>query len=224
MYKKIVFIDFDGTITSEETLVGAMKRLVSKEVFEKGYAEAMETKKTISESLREFFHEIPSNKISEIMAYIETVPIRPGFEEFLDYMKEVQIPVVVISGGLKQMVYSKIEKYKDQILDIYCVDLDLSGELMRLDSKFDDGIELLKKTDIMEFYNYEKAISIGDSYTDMKIAMASDQVFARDDLANYLTDVGKPYEKWDDFYDILEVMKSELSCCEIDKSDSETSF
>ena len=209
MYKKIVFLDFDGTITSEETLVGVMNRLVSKEDFEKQYAAAMKEKMTISQMLKTFFREIPSSRISDVMDYIESVSIRPGFQEFLDYMNELKIPVVVISGGLKQMVYSKLEKYRAQILDIYCVDVDLSGPYMNLVSKFDDGNELLKKTDVMGFYDFQKSISIGDSHTDMKIAIAADQVFARDELADFMRDLGKPYEKWEDFYDIVKSMKEE---------------
>jgi 2-hydroxy-3-keto-5-methylthiopentenyl-1-phosphate phosphatase len=211
MYKNIVFIDFDGTITSEETLVGVMKKLVSKESFDKRFAEAKKAEKTISQMLKEFFSEIPSNRISEVMAYIETIPLRAGFEDFLDYLKEVQVPVVVISGGLSPMVNYKMQRYRGKLLDVHSVELNLTGQFMRLESSFDDGIELLKKTDIMRQYDYEKSICIGDSYTDMNMAMASDFILARDELADYLTKKGKVYEKWEDFYDVLKIVKEILN-------------
>ena len=78
---------------------------------------------------------------------------------------------------------------------------------MKLISQYDDGNELLKKTDVMALYQYEHAIGIGDSFTDMKMSQAVDTVFARDLLAKYLDKLGKPYFPYETFYDVTEVIR-----------------
>ncbi|MEA4987531.1 MAG: HAD-IB family phosphatase [Anaerovorax sp.] len=208
MYKKIIFVDFDGTITMEDTLDGAMRLFVSKEEYEEKLNELVHGKITLSEALHMVFDHAPSNRFHEIMEYVETIEIRDGFSEFLDEMNIAGIPVVIISGGLRQLLEAKIGKYKDRFLGVHYVDLDLSGEKMKLVSQYDDGKELLKKTEIMAQYDYESAICIGDSYTDINMAAASDVVFARDILADYLKKEGRYYIPWDNFYDVCEAIKS----------------
>ncbi|HML38865.1 MAG TPA: haloacid dehalogenase-like hydrolase, partial [Bacillota bacterium] len=149
------------------------------------------------------FDHTPSSRFPEMMEYVRKVPIRDGFPEFLDEMEALGIPVVVISGGLRQLLEEKIGKYRDRFLGMHYVDLDISGEYMKLVSDYDDGREVLKKTDIMAQYDYRTAICIGDSYTDLNMAAASDIVFARDILAAYLKKEGKPFIPWNDFYDVI---------------------
>jgi 2-hydroxy-3-keto-5-methylthiopentenyl-1-phosphate phosphatase len=207
MYDKIIFVDFDGTITTEDTLDGAMRLFVSKEEYDKKYREMIQGSITLSEALHLVFDNTPSSRFSEMMEYIHKVSTRDGFAEFLDEMKALGIPVVVISGGLRQLLELKIGKYKEWFLGMHYVDLDISGDNMRLVSQYDDGKEVLKKTEIMAQYDYQTAICIGDSYTDINMAAASDVVFARDILADYLKKEGKPFIFWNDFYDIIEAIK-----------------
>lgn len=202
MYEKILFIDFDGTITKKETLDGSMKLTIDPDLYKEKHREMLNGKITLSEALHIGFETVPSSKLPIIMEFVRTVPIREGFMELLTTMKKMNIPVVVISGGLKPYIEEKLEPYKDLILDIYSVDLDCSGEYMRLVSDYEEAGEIMQKTKVMAKYDYEYAICIGDSYTDFRMARASQLVFARDVLAEFLEKQSIPYEPWDDFYDI----------------------
>jgi 2-hydroxy-3-keto-5-methylthiopentenyl-1-phosphate phosphatase len=208
MYDKIIFVDFDGTITTEDTLDGTMRLFVSGEEYQKRYREMLQGSLTLSEALHLVFDHTPSVRFHEMMEYIRQVSIRDGFEEFLDGMEALGIPVVVISGGLRQLLEVKIGRYKDRFLGMHYVDLDISGQNMKLVSEHDDGREVLKKTEIMAQYDYRSAICIGDSYTDINMAAASNVVFARDILAEYLKREGKPYIAWKDFHDVTEVIRN----------------
>ena len=210
MYDKIIFIDFDGTITSEDTLVGALRLFASKDEIEEKNKAIFKKEVTLSQVLREAFERTLSSNKKQILDYLKTVEIRDGFEKFLNYANSKNIPVVVISGGLDIMVDYKIGKYKDKIKDIYSVKLDTTSEYMKLKSDYDDGDELLKKTDIMKKYSYNKAICIGDSHTDVKMSLASDIVFARDLLVDYMVKLGKKFYLWNDFYDIITVLNEDL--------------
>ncbi len=202
IYDKILFIDFDGTITSQETLEGVMHRTIDPKLYKEKRQEMLSGKITLSEALHLGFATIPSQKIHTIMDYVRDVPIRDGFLGLLELMKEKNIPVVIISGGLKPYVEEKLKPYKNLLLDIHSVDLDYSGEYMRLVSDYEEDGEIMQKTLVMAKYNYDYAICIGDSFTDFNMSKASDLVFARDILAKFLEKQGIPYEPWEDFNDI----------------------
>ena len=202
MYEKIMFIDFDGTITKRETLDGSMKLTIDPSLYKEKQKEMLSGKITLSEALHIGFNSVPSSKLPIIMDFVRTVPIRDGFLELLKTMKEKDIPVVVISGGLKPYIEEKLEPYKDLIMDIYSVDLDCTGEYMRLVSEYEGNGEIMQKTKVMAKYNFNYAICVGDSYTDFRMARASQLIFARDVLAEFLKKQNIPYEPWEDFYDI----------------------
>ncbi len=199
MYDRILFLDFDGTITSEETLEGSMRRIIEPKLYEEKYKEMLAGKLTLSQVLHMGFETIPSDKLTEIMDYVRTVPIREGFGDLLSAMQQMNIPVVVISGGLTSYVHEKLAPYRDKLLNIHSVGLDCSGPYMKLISDYEQDGEIMQKTLVMAEYDYKFAICAGDSYTDVHMAYASDLVFARDALAALLEKSGISYEPWKDF-------------------------
>ena len=118
--------------------------------------------------------------------------------------------MVVVSGGVRQFVEKRLAPWRDRLLGLHAVDLDVSGPGMKLISPYDDGNELLKKTDVMALYDYRHAIGVGDSFTDMKMGMAVDAIFARDVLAKYLAKMGRPYLPYETFFDVNKALENGL--------------
>lgn len=201
-YDKILFLDFDGTITAEETLEGSMRRIIAPEIYRKKSEEMLAGRLTLAEVLHYGFSTISSEKLTDILDYVRSVPIRSGFAELLDAMSEINIPVVVISGGLQPYVAEKLAPYRDRLLAVHSVGLDCSGKYMKLVSDYEGNGEILQKTFIMAQYDYKHAICAGDSYTDINMARNSQTVFARDKLADMLGSQGIPFISWENFYDI----------------------
>lgn len=207
MYDTILFLDFDGTITSEETLEGSMRRTIDPNLYKEKQKEMFEGKITLAEALHMGFETIPTEKLPIILDYVRSVPIRSGFSELLDEMERQGIPVVVISGGLKPTIDEKLAPYRDRLLGVHSVELDVQGPTMRLISDYEEKGDLLQKTLVMEQYEYKKAYCAGDSFTDIQMALISDKVFARDRLAKYLEDRSLPFIPWEDFFDIRDYLK-----------------
>src|SRR5699024_9891428 len=145
-----------------------------------------------------------------MMEYVGGVALRPGFPAFLDEMDRRGIPVVVVSGGVRQFVEKRLAPWRDRLLGLHAVDLDVSGPGMQLISPSDDGNELLKKTDVMALYDYRLAIGVGDSYTDIKMGMAVDAILARDVLAKYLAKMGLLYLPYETFFDVNTALENGL--------------
>lgn len=210
MYKNIIFIDFDGTITTEDTLTGAIIPFVDPQEFKEYNGKLFAGEMTLSEVVRYAYDDRPAEWLPKMMDYIDGVKIRPGFAEFLDKMQEHNVPVVVISGGFRQFSERKLAPYMDKITALHAVELTVEDGKIKLISNYDDGNELLKKTDVMALYDYAYAIGIGDSLTDKNMAQAVDTCFARDVLAQYLDKIGKPYKPYGDFYQIMEDLEELL--------------
>lgn len=204
MYKNIIFIDFDGTITTEDTLTGAILPFVDPKEFKEYNGKLFSGEMTLSQVVRYAYDDRPAEWVPEMLQYIDSVKIRPGFSEFLDKMQEKGIPVVVISGGFRQFSERKLAPYMDKITALHAVEMSIDGNKIKLISRYDDGSELLKKTEVMSQYQYEHAIGIGDSLTDKNMAQAVDTCFARDVLAQYLDKIGRSYEPYEDFYQVME--------------------
>lgn len=210
MYKRILFIDFDGTITTEETLSKAMEMCISPELFKEGMTKIQSGEWTLRETVRFAFDNIPGSCMDTIMEYVRTVPIRNGFEKLLLGMKDMGIPVVIISGGLKPYVEEKLAPYKDLILDIHSLDINPTETSIELISPYEGETDVIEKTEVMKHYDYESAICVGDGLTDIRMALSCDKVFARDVLAQVLSEKNVAFTPWEDFDDVYAGIVSEV--------------
>jgi 2-hydroxy-3-keto-5-methylthiopentenyl-1-phosphate phosphatase len=210
MYDVIVFIDFDGTVTSEETLTGALQYLDPPPEGAEGIERGLRTGElTLKEAVISIFSCVRSDRVPEFTEYIHSVPFRPGFEAFLDALAARGIPVVIVSGGLDIMIDEKLAPHRHKLADVWTAKVDLSGEYFLVGAKPEGDKDLIDKVAVMSGYEYKRAVCIGDGYTDILMALNADIVYARDDLADYLETRGAPYRPWDDFLDILKDIEAE---------------
>jgi 2-hydroxy-3-keto-5-methylthiopentenyl-1-phosphate phosphatase len=199
--KRVVFCDFDGTITAEETFVGMLKTFapeLSAQLMPEMYAMRL----TLRAGVRQLLESISSTNYPEILEYARPKPIRPGFAELLDFLDQENVPLVVVSGGLRGMVETVLGSFVERVAAIYAVDVDTNGDLLRVHSEFEEDTELVAKVRVMAQYPADEQIAVGDSVTDLNMALAAPVVFARDRLAQYLEERHKPYIPWNDFFDV----------------------
>jgi 2-hydroxy-3-keto-5-methylthiopentenyl-1-phosphate phosphatase len=208
--KRVVFCDFDGTITAEETFVAMLKQFtpeLSNQLMPEMYARRL----TLREGVRQLLESIPSVRYPEILDYAKPKLIRPGLVELLDFLDAEGVPFVVVSGGLRGMVETVLSQAStgipsllERVAAIYAVDVDTTGEFLQVQSEFEGGTELVSKVKVMAQHPAEEQIAIGDSVTDLEMSLYAPVVFARDRLIQYLDEHNKPYIPWNDFFDIAE--------------------
>jgi len=199
--KRIVFCDFDGTITVAETFVAMLQQFtpnVSAQLLPEIYAKRV----TLRQGVRQMLESIPSSSYSEIVEFTRAQPIRAGFLDFLDFLDAEKIPFIVVSGGLQGMVEAVLAPFADRISAIHAIDVDTTGAYLRVNSRYEGGTEMVAKAQIMTAYDADETIAIGDSITDWNLALAASLVFARPPLTNYLEEHSKPYITWTDFIDV----------------------
>ncbi|KKD40007.1 MAG: HAD-IB family phosphatase [Limnoraphis robusta] len=203
--KPIVFCDFDGTITAEETFVAMLKQFTPKmsaEIMPKLYNREL----TLRQGVRQMLESIPSVRYPEVIAFSQSQQIRPGLVELIDFLDSQAVPFVVVSGGIRIMVETVLGELINRVAAIYAVDIDSQGEYWRVKSEFEAGTELVAKVKIMDLYESDEKVAIGDSVTDLNMALSSPLVFARDRLAQYLDHQQKSYIFWNDFFEVRDYL------------------
>ena len=202
---RIVFCDFDGTITAQETFIAVLKRFapeLSAELMPQMYALEM----TLREGVRRILESIPSAAYPEIIQWVAAQPQRSGLPDFLKFLKGQQVPFIVITGGLQAMVEAALAPVADQVEAVYGVQVNTDAEYFQITSPAESETELVSKVDLMSRHPAKQSVIIGDSVTDLNMALAGDLVFARDRLAQYLDERSVSYQPWTDFHDIQQAL------------------
>lgn len=171
---------------------------------------------TLREGVRQLLESIRSARYPEIIEYAKPKQIRPGLEELLDFLDAEHVPFVIVSGGLRGMVETVLSHVSqgtvpllERVAAIYAVEVDTTGEFLRVCSELEGDTELVSKVQVMAQHPAEEQIAIGDSVTDLNMALQAPVVFARDRLSQYLDEHNKPYIPWNDFFDVREKLSQQ---------------
>jgi 2-hydroxy-3-keto-5-methylthiopentenyl-1-phosphate phosphatase len=209
--KRIVFCDFDGTITVAETFVAMLQQFtpeLSAQLLPEIYAKRV----TLRQGVRQMLESIPSSSYPAIVKFARSQPVRAGFLEFIDFLDTEKIPLIVVSGGLQGIVEAVLAPFADRLDAIHALEVDTTGSHLRVNARYEGGTEMVAKAQIMATYHADETIAIGDSITDLNLALAASLVFARPPLTHYLEEQSKSYIAWTDFRDVRDHIAKHLTC------------
>lgn len=213
--KRIVFCDFDGTITVNDNIVAIIDHFNPpgwKEIAEKVLSQQI----SIMDGVGQMFRLLPSSREREVVDFgINNARIRDGFAEFLAYCKEEQIEFYVTSGGIDFFVYPILEKFGIPQDHIFCNGSDFTGERIEItwphpcDHECSNNCGMCKTTIMRRFPadRYERII-IGDSVTDFEGAKLADVVYSRSYLTAKCKELGLAHHEFESFRDIIDHMKA----------------
>ena len=204
-HERIVFCDFDGTITTVETFIGMLKRFASDD-YARVEKQVNQRRITLVNAVRRLVESIPSASFAAMQNYIGKQAVRPGFEELLDFLYDRHVPFVVISGGLLEQVQARLQPFEHRIHRMHAARIETDAEYIKVISKYENNAELVSKKEVMDTSNFKEAVAIGDGITDLTMADRADVVFARDNLCRYLDKIGRTYHRWETFLDIRDAL------------------
>lgn len=200
--KPVVFCDFDGTITRQDTLFHVFQTLIP-HVAATVCPAIGRGEISLRHGLEQLISHLPTSAVGRISALISEQPLRPGFASFLEYLSARDIAFVVVSSGLRFAIEKRLASYRPLIHGIHALDVDLSGPFMRALIPHDDPEEAVRKADVLARYPASTRIVIGDSISDYRMARQADYLFARDRLFEFAARNGLAAEYFDDFYVLL---------------------
>lgn len=214
--KRVVFCDFDGTITVNDNIIAIIKHF-NPEGWEDIAERTIATELSIKEGVGLLFRLLPSFMRDEVVSFgISNARIREGFTQFLSYCKEHDISFYVTSGGIDFFVHPILEHFDIPGDHIYCNSSDFSGERIEIvwpnpcDEYCHNDCGMCKTTIMRRFpkSEYERII-IGDSVTDFEGAKIADIVYSRSHLTTKCRELHLPHTEYETFHDIIAAMNEE---------------
>ncbi|EGW32959.1 uncharacterized protein SPAPADRAFT_60294 [Spathaspora passalidarum NRRL Y-27907] len=218
----IVFTDFDGTVTLQDSNdyitdnlgMGYPKRKVINDQILSG-----ET------NFRDGFHKmlesIPNSFDECIDVLLANIKLDPGFKVFYEWCRAENIPVIIVSSGMKPIIAALLTKLvgEDAMANIEIISNDVEvTSPTKWDIKYkhpESGFGHDKAQSITEYlktHNVAPGTTLfycGDGVSDLSAAKETDLLFAKrgKDLIKYCIAEGIPYTEFGDFMEILAKIK-----------------
>jgi 2-hydroxy-3-keto-5-methylthiopentenyl-1-phosphate phosphatase len=216
MTKPVIFCDFDGTITNSDNIIAVMKKFAPPE-WEAIKDDILGQKVSIQDGVGKLFSLLPSSSKDTIIQFLlENAVIRKGFKDFVDFTKENEVTLYIVSGGIDFFVFPLLEGLVEPE-QIYCNGSDFSGDTIKIlwphacDDECNNGCGCCKPSLIRNLAGpNDYKIVIGDSITDLQAAKLADEVIARDFLLEKCQQLELPHTSFTTFYDVIEVVSKRL--------------
>ena len=100
---RLIVVDFDGTITEDDTLVDMCRRHVP-EVFEQVEDDLRAGRITLRECIRREFEAITGDHDEIVRLAVERSVVRAGFADFVRAAEATRDRVVVVSAGFREVI------------------------------------------------------------------------------------------------------------------------
>jgi 2,3-diketo-5-methylthio-1-phosphopentane phosphatase len=205
----VLFVDFDGTITKEDTCAAMVEAFAGD-----GWREIndrWERKEISTEQCANMTFNLFQADLNDLKRLLDTMEIDEYFMEFLAFCRKRNHLVYVLSDGYDFCI--------DAVFDKYDIEAPYYANKMVYDGGFkiecpgsnpSCGICGTCKTRLMEKLKGEgnTVIYIGDGYSDTCPATKADIVFAKKDLYRFCRDNGISVKYFDDFSDIISYLVS----------------
>ena len=199
-------VDFDGTITEHDLLDEIASRFgdpaVYQEVEEGLDAGTMPLREVIT---REF---APVRRpLEEVVEWtLEHVRVRRGFGELVELALARGWGFKVVSSGFHELIGPVLESEGVDV-DLHANRVDARPDGWRVVWNYGDDCgscgESCKRALAAELAGEGELVYVGDGYSDRCAALLADRVFARRALAAYLEERGVPFDRFDDFHDVI---------------------
>ena len=213
--QRIVFCDFDGTITVSDNILAIMRHF-QPPGWEEIVQQLIDKKLSIREAVGSMFAMLPTSRKQEVVEYaIHNAQIREGFGEFVRYCRDHDIKLLITSGGIDFFLYPLLAPFEIPQEHIYCNASSFEGETIDIlwPHPCDEHCHTdcgMCKTTIIRAYSPEQyhRILIGDSITDFEGAKLVDTIFARSHLVALCEELGLPYHPYESFTTIIRELEA----------------
>ena len=193
-------LDWDGTVTERDGLHMAIERFGDLGVFD-ALEDELGSTLTLNEVIAAEMATIRA-PLEEVRAWlVEHVRVRAGFRELV-----AEHDPLIVSSGFRELIEPILEREGVEV-ELHANRVDPSTDGWRVEWRYDSSCESCgescKRSIVQELAGDDELVYIGDGYSDRCAAEASDKVFATRGLAEYLENRGIPYERFNDFHDVV---------------------
>ena len=196
-----LLLDWDGTVTVEDTLIMALREFGDWGVYLDAAAALRRGEITLHEEIRRDAKSITA-PLEEVTAWlVERMELRPGLHELAERHRPL-----IVSSNFRELIEPILER-EGLELEVRANHVEWHPEGWQATFRNGDACgtcgEPCKRADLPQS---DELVYVGDGYSDRCAAQAADRIFARDGLARYLEEQGVAYEPFDDFLDVARAL------------------
>jgi 2-hydroxy-3-keto-5-methylthiopentenyl-1-phosphate phosphatase len=201
-----VFCDFDGTVCLQD--VGEQFfRSFAGEKAEASVRNLLSGEITLRQWLTELCEAIPSMKHDEFLKYVDQFVVDPHFDGFVNFCKERDIPLKVLSDGLDVYVGRILSNAGLSHVPFFANHAEFIGERLKVSFPYTDAECSLcgncKRNHMLNTSADEDVIVyIGDGYSDRCPVRYADFVFAKRHLIKYCQQQNITFFEFNHFGDV----------------------
>ncbi|SDO81602.1 Haloacid Dehalogenase superfamily, subfamily IB, phosphoserine phosphatase-like/2,3-diketo-5-methylthio-1-phosphopentane phosphatase [Paenibacillus sp. yr247] len=214
MPKIAVVTDFDGTLMEQDVgdmLMEELGVLNEKQVIEA--SRLFREKKVGSLAWIEAAYPLLAGQQEQVDRLIESVNLRDGARDFIDFCQQKDVPVTVLSDGMLYYIEQILSRQQMKVNRIIGNPIQYST-----DGEFQFGVQNTNaackwcgccKASVVKQLKEDGwlVIYIGDGSSDYYGSGFADWIFARGSLARYLTEEGTNFYPFETFHDILSILR-----------------
>ena len=207
-----VVIDFDGTVTDIDVVDGLLVQFARTRDWIRYENDWTNGKISSDFCLAKQLGEVRVGQ-TELIDYLKTITIDPGFLPLVKYLREKHIPVVVLSDGFDLFIREIFRI--NQIKDVPFRSNVLDHEGQRLIPTFpykDDSCRRCancKRRTLLKYRSKVKHfVFIGDGLSDGCVIGAADTIFAKRGLADLCQKAHAPFQSYQTLTDVLKIFPS----------------
>ena len=207
----LIQCDFDGTITIEDASFTILDAYIP-EKWRPLFNEYQQGQMTVGEFNSTVFAMIKADKEALLKTVRDTVSVRAGFKEFLEYCRLKDYRFVIVSNGLDFYI-------KDILGSIGFRDVEVHASITVFR---DDGLLVRHRGPSGQYLDNDvkaaftdhfinqgyQVVYLGDGRSDVLPASKSHHIFATGSLIEYCNTANLTYTAFNDFNQVINVMDS----------------
>jgi 2,3-diketo-5-methylthio-1-phosphopentane phosphatase len=202
-----LFLDFDGTVTEEDTLVLLLDRF-GRALPDGRDWRAIEFDESLPENVKlQAELDLLEVGLDEALAWLDGVArLRAGFDRFLDWTEGRGLRPTILSGGLEPII-ARLLGPRAARVELRANGLEIENGRWIVQAAPSPRIR--NQCNHCKTWHLRQAgdrplVYIGDGATDFCPARAADRVFARSSLAAQLAAEGRRFTPFTTFVDVIE--------------------
>jgi 2,3-diketo-5-methylthio-1-phosphopentane phosphatase len=207
----LIACDFDGTITSRDTLHVVIEAFGAPGLWDEIEPRLRAGEMTVDQAMQTEFDSVHATIDDVREVVLPAAPLRAGFPAFVAWAREGGHELVIMSAGFRSIIDIVFEVAGVEGLEIVANDASFSGDGCRITWALPGGRcercgRSCKRHSLASRREGRDAVYIGDGISDRCPSLDADHVFARDGLAEFLTAQERDFTPWNDFFDIRRLL------------------
>lgn len=206
-----VFSDFDGTIAHPDTLNFLAERFAGADFRNEIGRQIVSGQISLRDAIQQEVGVIQGS-LDEVLAFLNRhVEVDPSFPVFAGWCYQQQVPLTVLSGGMRQVIESLLRPWDLRSVRVLANEVKIENNRWRL--------EFLDSTD----WGHDKGAAVreakkaghltvflGDGLSDRGAAVEADIVFAKAGLAQFCREEGISFSEFGTFSEVQRALSERV--------------